>query len=113
MGQALGFSNERCYFLSLTLLTPNIARNGIATQISDYNNAARGTPDYASYAIDGDFSTNINGIGRCAHTNGHAGAWWQVDLRKRFQIQKVSITTRDLHSGIKLLFFLKMNVSVP
>ena len=104
MGQASRFCKERCNILSLALLTPNIARNGIATQISDYYFAARGNPDYASYATDGDFSTNINGIGRCAHTNGHAGAWWQVDLRKSFQIQKVSITTRDLYSGITFFF---------
>ena len=88
-------SNQCWGLLSFpVLLTSNVATNGIATQISDYYNPVRGNPDYASYAIDGDFSTNIN-EGRCSKTGRSFGAWWQVDLKRPFDINKVAITARD------------------
>ena len=90
---------------SLEVLSPNVALNGIATQITNYNHGY-GDPDYASYAIDGDFSTDILGAHhRCAVTlNNMNGAWWQVDLLQLYTIQKVALTTRKLH-GTYLISF--------
>ena len=79
------------------LLTPNVALNGEATQSSSSKHDEFNDPDYAHYAIDGNFSTDLLGSGaRCAVTNWGAGAWWQVDLKYEFEITKVAITTRIL-----------------
>ena len=62
------------------LLTPNIARNGTATQRSDYTDHHGGNPDSAWFAIDGNFNTDIGNSDRCAQTlNNQAGSWWKVD----------------------------------
>ena len=76
------------------LLLPNIALEGNATQSSSYKHVRQHDRDYAKYAIDGDFSTNLRQTGRCAHTKGDAGAWWQVEFTDVYRIQKVAITTR-------------------
>ena len=84
------------------ILSPNIALNGTATQISYYHHSSRfSDPDYAFYAIDGNFSTDIFNAGaRCAITlNNIMGAWWQVDLMNIFRVEKVALTTRK-HFGI-------------
>ena len=76
-------------------LFPNLALNGTATQISDFHHGQFSDPDYAFYAINGDFATKILESGaRCAITLSVAGAWWQVDLMKIHWIRKVAITTR-------------------
>ena len=79
------------------LLTPNIARNGIATQISNFHHSMHPTPDYASYAIDGNFDTSARyANGQCAITqNHHNGGWWQVKLDGIYSVLKVAITTRN------------------
>ena len=77
------------------LLVPNIARNGTAKQSSDYKHGHFSDPDYALYAINGEFSTYIVGGARCAITKDNLyGNWWQVDLLSHFLVQKVAITTR-------------------
>ena len=81
----------------MEVLFPNVALNGIATQISNYDHGC-GDPDYASYAIDGDFSTDVAGAcHRCAVTLSNNGAWWQVDLLHLYIIEKVALTIRRLH----------------
>ena len=89
----------------MEVLSPNVALNGIATQITNFNHGY-GDPDYASYAIDGDFSTDILGARhRCAVTlNNMYGAWWQVDLLRLYIIEKVALTTRKLY-GTHLISF--------
>ena len=86
------------------LLSLNIATQGIATQISDFHYV--GTfpdPDYAFYAIDGDFSTGLTDGARCAiMLNSTPGAWWQVDLKKHYVIESVAITTRK-HYGMHFI----------
>ena len=80
------------------LLTPNIARNGIATQISNFHHSSmHPTPDYASYAIDGNFDTSARyANGQCAITqNHHNGGWWQVEFDGIYSVLKVAITTRN------------------
>ena len=77
------------------MLSPNIAKNGVATQINNYHHTQFSDPDYAFYAINEEFSTDIlNGNARCALTNRAYGAWWQVDLLTKYRIVKVAITTR-------------------
>ena len=80
----------------MELLTPNVALIGNATQISSFHHSSLfSDPDYAKYAIDGNFSTDMHQSGaRCAHTGYEFGAWWQVDLQNQFEIKKVAITTR-------------------
>ena len=79
--------------LFVVLLSPNIARRGLASQSSNftyhYNN-----PDHANYAIDGIFDTDLR-LNRCAHTLKEPGAWWQVNLQGVHEIRKVAITTRS------------------
>ena len=70
--------------------------NGTATQITDFRHGQFPDPDYAFYAIDGNFSTDIQDAGaRCAITlNNMMGAWWQVDLMNIYRVEKVALTTR-------------------
>ena len=87
------------------ILSPNVALNGTATQITDFYHASWfSDPDYAFYAIDGNFSTDILHAGaRCAVTlHNKMGAWWQVDLMNIYRVEKVALTTRK-HYGI--IFF--------
>ena len=91
-------------FLFVVLLTPNIARNGTATQSSDYHHHSdHSDPDDANFAIDRNFNTNVHSPERCAHTQRDSGAWWQVDLLQIYEIHKVSIITREGGHG-KILF---------
>ena len=69
-----------------------MALRGIATQSSNYSNAAR-SPWPASNAIDGNYD-NSRKSGVCAHTHITAPVWWQVDLREVYEITKVAITGR-------------------
>ena len=78
-------------------LPNNVALKGVATQISTYNHS--GVLLEAFYANDGNFSTDIGKGDRCAITDSSFGAWWQVDLRNRYHVVKVSITT-VLDSGV-------------
>ena len=86
---------------ALVLLIPNVALNGEATQSSDHHHtvAVHGTsfvdPDYAHYAIDGKFGTDLGARDRCAITNADPGAWWQADLKYQMKIEKVAVTTRN------------------
>ena len=76
-------------------MSPNVAKNGFAAQVADYHHTGRfSDPDYASYAIDGNFSTDLNNGARCAVTQSWYGAWWQVDLLTTNLVVKVAITTR-------------------
>ena len=75
-------------------LTPNIAPNGVASQISDYSHS--GDLQYARHANDGNFGTNaFAASSKCAITKSETGAWWQLDLLVKHDIPKVGITTRD------------------
>ena len=84
-------------FETVELLHNNVALDGEATQISTYNQG--GVLQEASYAIDGDFSTDLNNGARCSVTGFAHGAWWQVDLQSQYQVVNVSITTVK-HSGV-------------
>ena len=89
-------------FLLIGLLFPNVALNKEATQSSNYHHIddKDGThigfddPDEAHYAVDGNFGTDEYLEDRCAITKADAGAWWQVDLKYKFEIIKVAVTTR-------------------
>ena len=83
------------------LLSPNVAKNGVAAQVSNHHHTTRfSDPDGAMYAIDGDFSTDVlHNASRCAITLQESGAWWQVGLLTKYRIIKVAITTRR-DSGI-------------
>ena len=85
--------------LLTVLLTPKLAQNGVATQKTTFKKGTR-TPDVASFAIDGDFTTDLKHLGRCAKTNDTAGQWWQVDLRAIYEIHKVAITSRNIHGEL-------------
>ena len=88
------------------ILSPNVALNGTATQITNFHHRSRfSDPDYALYAIDGNFSTDIlNSKARCAITlNNMVGAWWQVDLMNIYRVEKVALTTRKCFGIIFIL----------
>ena len=87
-------------------LIPNVARNGFATQSSDYHHTTRfDDPDYAFYATDGDFSTELSRDARCAITLDNLGGnWWQVDLLTPYLIVKVAVTTRHTFGGYYFLW---------
>ncbi|NP_001037954.1 novel protein similar to X-epilectin precursor [Xenopus tropicalis] len=69
-------------------LKDNIARLGEATQSSTYR------PEYnAAAAIDGDTDSNMMS-GSCSLTGNDNPAWWQLDLKKRYKVEKVVIVNR-------------------
>lgn len=77
------------YFSGEARLSPNIAPSGIADQSSD------APPQFAQYANDGDFGTDIHGQGDlCAHTAMLAGSWWRLDLLTTYEVSAVAITGR-------------------
>ena len=83
----------------MELLIPNVALNEEATQSSNYfpmdgADINFNDPHEAGYATDGKFGTDIDSGDRCAHTRYEFGAWWQVDLKYRFEIKKVAVTIR-------------------
>ena len=82
---------------TVELLQNNVALDGEATQVSTFNQG--GVLQEASYAIDGNFSTDLNNGARCSVTGYVLGAWWQVDLQSQCQVVNISITTVK-HSGV-------------
>ena len=79
-------------------ISPNVAVKGTATQSStSVNTRYVASPFVASYANDGNFDTNlVLRSGACSYTKNTAPFWWQVDLLKVFEINKVAITTRSV-----------------
>ena len=79
------------------ILTPNVAPNGTATQSSNYHHSTRFTdPDYAFYAIDGIFATDIlDAHARCSLTlHNSPGNWWKLDLLSNHIVENIALTTR-------------------
>ncbi|KAE8599865.1 hypothetical protein XENTR_v10017370 [Xenopus tropicalis] len=75
----------------------NVAVLGEATQSSTYR------PEYsASNANDGDANTDMR-YGSCSHTGNDNPAWWQLDLKKRYKVDKVVIVNRGDCCGERLL----------
>ncbi|XP_073536105.1 fucolectin-like [Phyllobates terribilis] len=68
----------------------NIARNGEASQLSDYVYPIMG---YAKNAIDGIKDTNYH-KGSCTHTNYEKNPWWKLDLKQTYKIANVVISNR-------------------
>jgi hypothetical protein len=71
----------------------NLALNKTATQISDaWGDNGMGVvgPIYASYAVDGNFST----ISHTGSTASPSYAWWQVDLGNTYVINEIDIYNR-------------------
>ncbi|KAL0966849.1 hypothetical protein UPYG_G00300920 [Umbra pygmaea] len=86
-------------------LTGNVARNGTATQSSDYLDANNNWN--ASNAIDGNKTS-------CSSTKKETNPWWRVDLLKKYRVSSISITNRgdgtfssidaaEIHIGNSLL----------
>ncbi|CAJ0932314.1 unnamed protein product [Ranitomeya imitator] len=68
----------------------NIARNGEASQISDFKYPIMG---YAKNAIDGGKNTDYH-KGSCTHTNNQKNPWWKLDLKQMYKISNVVIANR-------------------
>ncbi|KAL0966850.1 hypothetical protein UPYG_G00300930 [Umbra pygmaea] len=74
-------------------LTGNVARNGTATQSSEYldddddNNIRK-----ASNAIDGNYQS-------CSSTKKEINPWWRVDLLKWYRVSSVSINVNSGEDG--------------
>uniref|UniRef100_A0A6I8QQG6 II-FBPL precursor n=1 Tax=Xenopus tropicalis TaxID=8364 RepID=A0A6I8QQG6_XENTR len=74
----------------------NLARLGDVKQSSTYR------PEYnAATAVDGNKNSNMM-LGSCSHTNSDNPAWWQLDLKKRYQVEKVVIVNRGDCCGERL-----------
>ena len=88
-------------FPGITRLTPNVALTGTATQSSTYvNSDYAGSPFVARYAIDANFETTLTkSSGACAMVLNTAPVWWQVDLLKVYEINKIAITGRQVPAG--------------
>lgn len=82
------------WFPDSDILSPNIALNKTATQISTMT-----WDNYlmeAKYAIDGNMRGDVVTTGdNYAHTAMETGAWWQVDLHWLYKIEKTAITSRS------------------
>ncbi|KAM3910211.1 fucolectin-4-like [Leptodactylus fuscus] len=68
----------------------NIARNGEASQISDFQYYVMG---YAKNAIDGVRDTDYH-KGYCTHTPAVRDPWWKVNLKQIYKISNVVLTNR-------------------
>ncbi|XP_073488977.1 fucolectin-like [Aquarana catesbeiana] len=66
----------------------NVARNGTATQSSNFQNS------YAYKAIDGNAEGDIR-YGSCSHTMDDFESWWNLDLKKTYNISSIVITNRQ------------------
>ena len=88
-------------FLDIARLTPNVALGGTATQSSTHiHTNFEASPFVASYAIDGNFDTNlVPHSGAFSATNPAPPVWWQVDLQEVYEITKVAITGREEESS--------------
>nr|AAI24927.1 MGC53587 protein [Xenopus laevis] len=74
----------------------NLARLGEATQSSIYR------PEYhAAAAIDGNRNANMM-LGSCSLTGGDNPAWWRLDLKKTYNVDKVVIVNRGDCCGDRL-----------
>ncbi|XP_068094285.1 fucolectin-like [Hyperolius riggenbachi] len=70
----------------------NLARNGAASQSSDYQ---LGTIiAYANKGIDGNKESNWF-KGFCTHTQYDSEPWWKVDLKQKYNVDVVVITARS------------------
>ncbi|NP_001037896.1 novel protein similar to X-epilectin precursor [Xenopus tropicalis] len=66
----------------------NLAVLGVATQSSTYR------PEYgAGNANDGDTTSNMR-YGSCSLTGSDNPAWWRLDLKKCYKVEKVVIVNR-------------------
>ncbi|CAJ0965836.1 unnamed protein product [Ranitomeya imitator] len=68
----------------------NVARNGEASQVSDYETPIAAL---AKNAIDGISDTDFY-KGSCIHTEYAKDAWWKVDLKQNYRISNVVLTNR-------------------
>ncbi|KAM3928192.1 fucolectin-like [Leptodactylus fuscus] len=68
----------------------NIARNGEASQVSDYQYYVMG---YAKNAIDGLKDTEYH-KGFCSHADVAKDPWWKVKLDKTYKISNIVLTNR-------------------
>ncbi|XP_072266617.1 pentraxin fusion protein-like isoform X2 [Pyxicephalus adspersus] len=68
----------------------NLARDGKASQSSDYSFRVMG---YADQAIDGRAESNYH-KGSCTHTNNDYEPWWHLDLEQNHKISTIIITNR-------------------
>ena len=81
-------------FLGIVQLTHNVAITGTATQSSTHvDRGWAASPFVASHANDGNLGSAItSSSGACAMTSSTVPIWWQVDLKKIYEIRKVAIT---------------------
>ncbi|CAJ0958424.1 unnamed protein product [Ranitomeya imitator] len=69
----------------------NLARTGVASQVSDYPYSTRS--GLANNAIDGNKDTDFNSDS-CTHTNLEKDPWWKLDLKQSYKISIVVLTNR-------------------
>ncbi|CAJ0960432.1 unnamed protein product [Ranitomeya imitator] len=69
----------------------NLARTGVASQVSDYPYSTRS--GVAKNAIDGNKDTDFNS-NSCTHTNLEKDPWWKLDLKQSYKISIVVLTNR-------------------
>ncbi|XP_053323910.1 uncharacterized protein LOC128497775 [Spea bombifrons] len=65
----------------------NIARNGVATQSSNFNQ------NIAEKAIDGSDAPEFSELS-CTHTQGGTPPWWKVDLNKTYKVNTIIVSNR-------------------
>ncbi|XP_069588510.1 uncharacterized protein [Ranitomeya imitator] len=69
----------------------NLARTGVASQVSDYPYST--WSGLAKNAIDGNKDTDFNSDS-CTHTNLEKDPWWKLDLKQSYKISIVILTNR-------------------
>ncbi|XP_075437439.1 fucolectin-like isoform X2 [Ascaphus truei] len=69
----------------------NLARNGLATQGSDYVDITMG---YSKQGIDGNRDGNYHKAS-CTHTNYDKDPWWKLDLKQSYSIGPIVIANRQ------------------
>ncbi|XP_072269367.1 pentraxin fusion protein-like [Pyxicephalus adspersus] len=68
----------------------NIARNGEASQSSNYLS----NPNDASLAIDGSKNIDWN-YGFCSHTRQDKAPWWRLDMKQSYRVNVVVVSGRS------------------
>ena len=91
-------------------LTNNVALGGTATQSSD--DTGYDSSPLASLSIDGNFDTSLTTTNVvCSKTGNTPPVWWQVDLHKVYEINKVAITGRSEYCKSQVTILLQIFIT--
>ncbi|CAJ0968168.1 unnamed protein product [Ranitomeya imitator] len=84
-------TNGHANTTEINVVSTNLARTGVASQVSDYPYSTRS--GLANNAIDGNKDTDFSSES-CTHTNLEKDPWWKLDLKQSYKISIVVLKNR-------------------